>query len=167
MKWERPARGVNALGIFPRLNRLEVLPMVAEGTIRFRVGNLLLGLPEDRISYVSARSNAEFSTRPFVMPDADLVLNAAVPSTDRPFATNQAYVLVSVVDEEGKVIPGFEREKCIIQNQNRIDIPLVWKDASVRQLAGKTVRLRFLMRSASVYAVTSVASPRLNAGGSE
>jgi hypothetical protein len=101
------------------------------------------------------------------MPDADLVLNAAVPSTDRPFATNQAYVLVSVVDEEGKVIPGFEREKCIIQNQNRIDIPLVWKDASVRQLAGKTVRLRFLMRSASVYAVTSVASPRLNAGGSE
>lgn len=153
--WERPARNIHALAVFPNeLSRIEVPPMVVAGKICFRVGHLLLGLPEDRISYVSARSHAEFSTRSFVMPDGELRLNAAIPSTERPFAAKHAYVLASIIDEHGHVIPGFESENCVIQNQNRIDIPLTWKNSSPKQLAGKTVRLRFALRSASIYAVT-------------
>jgi len=63
----------------------------------FHFGNRIAGMREDRISFVGARANAEFSTSPFAMPDLDLCLNAAVPSPDRPFAAQQAYVMVAVL----------------------------------------------------------------------
>ena len=155
LRWERPARGVNALEVFPQIPRLETHPLIVNGTILFPRGHLLLGLPEDRISYVSARANGEFSTKPFPMPAADLLLNAASPAPERPFAKDQAYVMVAVLDEKGSVIPGFEAEKCVIRNEDRSDIPLKWGDASARQLAGQTIRLRFFLRSANIYAVTA------------
>ena len=54
LRWERLARGVNALAVFPQIPRLETHPLVVNGTILFPRGNLLLGLPEDRISYITA-----------------------------------------------------------------------------------------------------------------
>lgn len=158
LHWERPARGVNALDVFPQIPRLETAPLIINGMILFPRGHLLLGMPADRISYVSARANGEFSTKPFTMPAADLLLNAAVPSPDRPFAKDSAYVMVCILDEKGGVIPGFEAEKCVIRNEDRCDIPLKWGDVSTRHLAGKTVRLRFLLRSANIYAVTQAAT---------
>jgi len=112
-------------------------------------------LPEDRVSYVSARANGEFSTKSFKMPEADLLLNAAVPAPERPFAKDQAYVMVAVVDDKGETVPGFEAEKCVIRNEDRREIPLKWSDRSASQLAGKTIRLHFFLRSANIYAVTS------------
>ena len=155
LSWERPARGLNALDVFPQIPRLETHPLIVNGTILFPRGHLLLGLPENRISYVSARANGEFSTKPFTMPAADLFLNAATPAPDRPFAKAQAYVMVAVLDEKGNVIPGFEADKCLIVNEDRPNIPLKWSDASARQLAGRTIQLRFFLRSANVYAVIS------------
>jgi len=145
--------------VFPSVPRIETHPMVIGGNILFRRGDMLLGLPEDRITFVAARSNAEFSTRPFKLPDSDLLLNASVPSADRPYARDQAYVMVAVLDDRGEAIPGFEAEKCIIQGEDRRDIPLRWAGSSARALAGRTIRLRFRMRSASVYAVTATAGP--------
>jgi hypothetical protein len=155
LRWQRPARGVNALEVFPRIPRLETHPLIINGMILFPRGPMLLGLPEDRISGVSARANAEFSTKAFTVPEADLVLNAATPSPDRPFAKEQSYVMAAVLDEKGAIVPGFEAEKCVIRGEDRRDIPLKWADASARQLAGKTIRLRFYLRSANIYAVTT------------
>jgi len=155
LRWERPARGVNALEVFPQIPRLETPPLIVNGMILFPRGHLLLGLPEDRISYVGARANGEFSTKPSPMPAADLLLNAASPGPARPFAKDQAYVMVAVLDEKGNVIPGFEADKCVIRNEDRTDIRLKWGDASASQLAGRVVRLRFFLRSANVYAVTA------------
>jgi hypothetical protein len=154
-RWERPARGVNALEVFPGIPRLECSPMVINGMILFPRGPLLLGLRRDRISYVSARANGEFSTLPFQMPEADLLLNAAAPAPERPFAKDQAYVFAAVLDEQGNTLSGFEPEKCQIRNDDRINIPLQWGNASARQLAGRRIRLRFFLRSANIYAVTS------------
>lgn len=153
LHWERPARGVNALETFPRINRLESAPLVAGDQILFRHGPLLQGMPVDRITGVSSRTNAEFTTQTFTMPDHDLTLNAAIPSADRSFATDQAYVFVSILDDQGHVIPGFEPEKCLLERQDSVRIPLVWKDTSSRTLAGKAVRLRFHLRSATIHAV--------------
>lgn len=155
LRWERPTRGLNALDVFPEVIRLESSPLVANGMILFPRGKMLLGMPEDRISGISARTNGEFSTRSFKMPAADLQLNAAIPSLDRPFAKPQAYVTVALLDEKGAVIPGFEAEKCALSNINRRDIPLKWGDKSARELAGKTVRLRFMIRGATIFAVAS------------
>jgi hypothetical protein len=82
-------------------------------------------------------------------------LNAASPAPERPFAKDQAYVMVAVLDDKGSVIPGFEADKCVIRNEDRRDIPLKWGDASARQLVGRTIRLRFFVRSANIYAVTA------------
>jgi hypothetical protein len=154
-RWERPARGVNALQAFPAVPRLETHPLVLNGMILFPRGHLLLGLRQDRISYVGARANGEFSTKPFQMPAADLLLNAASPAPQRPFAKQQAYVMVAVLDEEGRAIQGFEAEKCLIRDDDRSDILLKWGDTSARRLAGRTIRLRFFLRSANIYAVTA------------
>lgn len=159
LRWERPARGVNALEVFPQVPRLEMPPMVIGGNLLWVRGKMLLGLPEDRISGASARANGEFSTKPFKMPESDLLLNAAVPAPERSFAKDQAYVMVAALDEKGETIPGFEADKCVVVNQDRRDIPLKWGDASARKLAGKTIRLRFFLRSANIYAVTSKHEP--------
>ena len=151
---ERPAHGVNALEVFPQIPRLETPPMMIGGNLLWLRGKMLLGLPEDRISCVSARANGEFSTRLFKMPAADLLLNAAVPASERPFAKEQAYVIVSVLDDKGRTVTGFEADKCVFRNDDRRDIPLKWGDTFARELAGKTIRLRFFFRSASIYAVT-------------
>jgi hypothetical protein len=123
--------------------------------ILFHFGNQLLGLKQDRISYVGSRANAEFSTTSFPMPEADLYLNAAVPSPERAFAAQQAYVMAAVLDDQRNLVPGFEPENCVIQNADQIDIPLRWSGKSARELAGRQVSLRFYLRSANVYAVTT------------
>jgi hypothetical protein len=158
-RWERPARGVNALEAFPGIPRLETHPLIVNGMILFARGHLLLGLKEDRISHVGARANAEFSTRSFRMPAADLLLNAASPSPDRVFARDQAYVMAAVQDDTGHGIPGYEAEKCLIRNEDRSDIVLKWGGSSARQLAGRTIRLRIFLRSADIYAVTAQPVP--------
>jgi hypothetical protein len=160
LRWERPARGVNALEVFPNIPRLETHPLIIGGKILFPRGHLLLGLPQDRISFVGARANAEFSTTAFQMPQADLCLNAAVPSPERPFAKNAAYVMAAVLDDKGEVVPGFEHEKCVIQNADKIELPLRWAGRSVRELAGRNIRLCFSLRSANIYAVTSASNNR-------
>ena len=153
LEWERPYRDVNATPGGVRI--ITHNPMIIDGKILFHFGDQLFGMKQDRISYVGARANAEFSTILFEMPEADISLNAAVPSPDRAFATDQAYIMVAAVDEEGNVIPGFEREKCVIQNEDRVDLPLRWDERSARELAGRMISLRFYLRSANVYAVSA------------
>ena len=130
-------------------------PMLIDGKILFHFGDRLLGMKQDRISYVGARSNAEFSTVSFTMPESDLLLNAAVPSPDRHFASAQAYVMVGIVDDKGNIMPGWELQKCVIRSHDDIALPLRWNGKSAGEFAGRRIRLRFLLRSSNVYAVTS------------
>jgi hypothetical protein len=161
LRWERPYRGVNAVGdSFPGVVCITHNPLLIDGLILFHFGNQLLGMQQDRISYVGARANAEFTTVPFQMPAADLQLNAAIPSPERPFAGQQAYVMAAVVDDQGQIVPGYEPEKCVLQNADGVDLPLRWNGQSARDLAGRTLSLRFFLRSASIYAVTSAAAAR-------
>lgn len=168
--WERPARGINVMEVKSPpeaksdVGRFDMPPMVIDGNLIWRAGKKLVGLPEDRISGVSARANGEFSTKPFKMPEADLFLNAAVPAQERAFAQKQAYVMVAVLDGQGRVIPGFEAEKCVIQKEDRSDILLTWGEATARHLAGNTIRLRFFFRSANIYAVTAKSQGSISTG---
>jgi hypothetical protein len=159
LHWSRPAREVNALDAFPKVMRLECPPLLLKGMILFPQDKYLLGLREDRISFVTARANGEFSTSLFTMPKGKLRLNAAVPAPQRPFAANQAYLMAALVNKDGRIVPGFEAENCIIRNEDRCDIPLQWTHATTSQLVGETVRLRFFLRGANIYAVTADAVP--------
>jgi hypothetical protein len=153
LRWERPARGVNASDY--SFMRPTHDPLLIGDQLLLNQDKRLLGIKRDRISFVSARANAEFSTRPFMMPAADLVLNAAIPSPERPFAESSAYVMVDILDEQGQIIPGFEANKCVIQKANGIELPLRWDAKSARELAGRQISLRFYLLSANIYAVTT------------
>jgi hypothetical protein len=166
LNWERPARGVNAL-LARGIGRPDMGPMIIGSQLLWLTRNHLAGLAEDRISGVSARANGEFSTRIFTMPDGDLRLNAAVPSLDRPWLrrTPQPYVMVEVRDARGDVIPGFERDKCVIWDGttspgrdtqvNVTDKQLMWNSVSASKLAGQTICLRFYFAGSTIYSVTS------------
>ncbi|MDO8970376.1 MAG: hypothetical protein Q7U74_06785, partial [Saprospiraceae bacterium] len=105
--------------------------------------------------------------KPFTMPNGDLLLNAAVPSLDRPWVRRnpQPYVMVEVRDVQGNVIPGFERDKCVIWDETtspdrntQVDVtdkPLMWNGISASKLAGQTISLRFYIGGSTIYAVTA------------
>jgi hypothetical protein len=91
LRWDRPYRDLNAVGdAFPGVVNITHNPMLIDGQLLFHFGNQLLGIKQDRLSYVGARAGAEFSTVPFSAPAADLYLNAAIPSPTRSFAAQQA-----------------------------------------------------------------------------
>ena len=63
-------------------------------------------------------------------------------------------VQVEILDEQGKVVPGYSLEDCDqIYTANEINRVVKWNGKSnVGVLAGKLVRLRFVMRDADLYA---------------
>ncbi|MDP4792998.1 MAG: hypothetical protein NWR99_14065 [Verrucomicrobiales bacterium] len=83
-------------------------------------------------------------TRPVRFAGRELSLN---------FSTSAAGgVKVGFEDPEGKAIPGFSVEDCVMQIGNEIDRRVTWKSGSdVSALAGKPVRLRFSMKDADLF----------------
>lgn len=62
-------------------------------------------------------------------------------------------VLVEILDELGAPVPGFSREDAMPLNGNSVRFPVRWGESGdVGSLAGRTIRLRFLMRDCKLYA---------------
>jgi hypothetical protein len=71
------------------------------------------------------------------------------------FLQRQAYVMVEMLNQEGRVIPGYEKENCVFRDVDAPDLPLIWAGKNGATLAGKTVQLRFYFRNARIYAVAA------------
>jgi hypothetical protein len=129
-------------------------PIVANGEVLF-YGRW--GVKEDRIGGAAAGPNAEFSSRPFPLPGRPLRLNATARwvGAKEHFQEKQAYIMVELLDKQGRAIPGYEKEKCYFQDVDASDLPLRWEGRDGVELAGRPARLRFYLRSARVYAVTA------------
>jgi hypothetical protein len=62
-------------------------------------------------------------------------------------------VVVEILDESGKAIPGYTREDCITFNQDAVQGMIQWKqDRNLASLQGKPVRLAFFLQGAKLYA---------------
>ena len=63
-------------------------------------------------------------------------------------------VHVELLDERGEPISGFSREEALPVNGNSVRKQVRWKglDSDVSRLAGKPIKLRFLMRECKLYA---------------
>ena len=87
----------------------------------------------------------ELRTKPVVLTGRELSLN---------FATSAAGgVRVELQQADGTPIAGFTRDEAIEQIGNEIERVVTWKSGSdVSALAGKPVRLCFVMRDADLYA---------------
>lgn len=99
--------------------------------------------------FASARAEyggGELLTKPLTFSGSKLEIN---------FSTSAAGGLrVEIQDEKGKTLPGFSLDDCREQIGSEIDRVVSWKGGNdVSSLAGKTVRLRFVMKDADLFAL--------------
>lgn len=87
----------------------------------------------------------EIVTKPLIFRGARLLVN---------YSTSAAGSLrIEIQEASGKPVPGFTLNDCPEIIGDRIEHEVAWKDGSdVSQLAGKQVRLRFVMKDADLYA---------------
>ena len=100
------------------------------------------GLASARAEY----SGGELITKPLRFAGKELRMN---------FATSAAGgIRVEIQDEAGRPIPGFALGDAVESIGNEIDRAARWKSgADVSALAGRTVRLRFVIKDADLYAI--------------
>ena len=89
-------------------------------------------------------AGGELTTKPLTFKGGELSIN---------FGTSAAgSVRVEIQDASGKAIPGFSLADATEQIGNEIARTVTWKGGSdVAALAGKPVRLRFVMKDADLY----------------
>jgi len=93
-----------------------------------------------------AYTGGEFTTPALVFSGRELVLNVDTSAA--------GLVRVGILDEHSQPIPGFTTEQCdLIHTANEINRRVSWHgNADVSRLAGKPVRLKFLLRDTDLYA---------------
>ncbi len=101
---------------------------------------------------VGAFSNAIFDVGPLVMPAQPLRMNVDTLRGDSAL-TQQAYMMVEVLGRDGRVLPGYSRERCRLIDVNELDRTLAWNGQDSTALAGQEVTLRIHARDARVYAL--------------
>lgn len=98
------------------------------------------------VSIHAPMSGGELVTKPFTFTGKSLTMN---------FATSAAGgVKVEIQDAEGQPIPGFTLSDCEEHFGDALERTVVWKNGTdVSSLAGKSVRLRFTLKDADLYAI--------------
>ena len=115
------------------------------------------GWPDNRLRRITVRRHGfssahagagggEFTTRPLTFSGDKLVLN---------YATSAAgSIAVEVQDESGKPLPGYALADMKPLFGDELDAPISWKSKKdVSSIAGKPVRLHFVMRDADIYSI--------------
>ncbi len=88
----------------------------------------------------------EFTTKPLTFEGKELVMNYSTSAVGS--------VRVEIQDQEGNPLPAFTLADCPEIYGDAIEQVVKWKTGSdVSALAGQTVRLRFVMKDADLYAV--------------
>ena len=151
LHWDRPFREMDAGPMFIHHN-----PMIAGGRMLFHTEDGLWAIPEDRITYVTARATGVFDTLQFLSDGKPLKLNARVPGKGYSSYENQGYVMAELIDDSDRIFPGYEKEHCILQaTVDAPDIPMRWSGKDGSELQGKRMRVRFYLRGADIFAVTT------------
>ena len=88
----------------------------------------------------------EMLTKPLTFSGDDLYINFSSSAAGR--------IQVEIQDHEGKPVPGFRLDDCIQSIGDELDRKVYWKDdRKPGVLAGQTVRLRFVIHDADLYAI--------------
>jgi hypothetical protein len=111
--------------------------------------NRLRRLVIRRHGFASVHAGAaggEFVTRPLTFTGRRLILN---------YATSAAgSVQVEIQDEQGRPVPGFALADMAPLFGDELDAPVAWKSGGdLSALIGKTVRFRFVLKDADLYAL--------------
>jgi hypothetical protein len=141
--WQRPYRSTD-FGTWSYAS-----PFEHQGKLCFvsykKEGITLFSLRTDGIASCGSDGEGSFWTKPFEIADSDYSLNADCTNGE---------VAVSVLDENGIILDGFEGHQCRFVSQNDTHLPLRWNDKSLSSLKGQVVHLRFENRNARIFSVS-------------
>lgn len=113
-----------------------ITPRLRRGTLR----------PDGFVSVHAPYAGGEFTTRPIVFEGSRLLLNVSTSAAGS--------VRVEIQDAAGQPVPGYELAAAEEIWGDELERVVTWKAGpDVSPLAGKPVRLRFVMRDADLYAV--------------
>jgi hypothetical protein len=94
--------------------------------------------------HAGAGKGGDVVTKPITFTGDTLTLN---------YATSAAgSVKIELQDEAGKPLAGFTEADMSPLYGNEFDAPIAWKGGSLSALAGKPIRMRFVLIDADVYA---------------
>ena len=98
------------------------------------------------VSVRAAFAGGEFTTPPLRFAGEQLLVNVDTSACGE--------LRVELLDEQGQPIPGHALQDCdLVHTANEISRVVKWKgESSVKDLAGKPVRLHFVMRDLDLYA---------------
>ena len=97
------------------------------------------------VSVNAPYAGGEMVTRPFTFAGRELEMN---------YATSAAGGLrVEIQDAGGKPVEGFALDNCPEIIGDQVERVVAWTSSDVGSLAGKPVRLRFVMKDADLYAI--------------
>ncbi len=103
-----------------------------------------LTLRTDGLASISAGyARGEVITKPITFEGSVLKVNVSTSSAGE--------VVVELQSAEGESIPGFATADCTTLIGDSISQSVHWRGGSVQKLAGKPVRIRFVLRDADVY----------------
>jgi predicted GH43/DUF377 family glycosyl hydrolase len=97
---------------------------------------------EGLVSMRGPPSGGVLVTRPMVWPGGKLLVNADAAGGE---------LRVRVCDGRRKVLSGFDYDDCQRLTSDGVASEVQWKEKSLEDLAGQTVRLEFLLTSAELY----------------
>jgi len=98
------------------------------------------------VSVNAPYSGGEFVTKPLRFDGSELVLNVATSAAGS--------VWVEVQDDTGAPVAGYSRDVCDEIIGDDVARVVSWKgNAGLGDLAGKSIRLRFIMKDADLYAI--------------
>ena len=102
--------------------------------------------PRDRyVAYRAGQAEGRLRTQPARLQEAvQMTVNATVEP-------GSGELRVRILDETGRVVPGFDWEDCRMVQGDRVNLPIAWKGAN-STLRGKIVHFEFRLRQASLFA---------------
>jgi hypothetical protein len=116
--------------------QLQSMPQLQRGTLR----------TDGFVSVHAGYAGGEFTTKPLTFEGDELALNFSTSAVGS--------VRIEMQDEAGNALPGFALAECPEIYGDAIEEVVKWQGgADVRALAGKPVRLRFVMKDADLYAL--------------
>ena len=112
------------------------MPQLQRGTLRL----------DGFVSVHAKYAGGEFTTKPLTFMGREFLMNFSTSAVGS--------VRVELQDESGTPIPGFALADCPAIHGDAIEEVVKWKAGSdVSALAGKPVRLRFVMTDADLYSI--------------
>ena len=98
------------------------------------------------VSVQAPLAGGEMVTKPFTFEGNELVINSSTSAAGS--------VQIEIQDAEGKPIEGYVLDDCPVIFGDQLERAVTWKGgADVGKLAGRPVRLRFVLKDADLYSI--------------